>query len=94
MLVELVNSGIAISQTISKGRHGYGSQFKITADPEIIGTSCFADWWASVVKTKISHDARKKRQDLLSFGKRRSGLSHWSNLLDSKNNDNWNDYVG
>ena len=94
MLVELVNSGIAISQTISKGRHGYGSQFKITADPTLIGNSCFSDWWASIVKAKISHEARKKRQDLLSFGKLRSRLPHWSSLLNSKNNNNWDDYVG
>jgi len=59
MLVELVNSGIAVSQTISKGRYGYGSQFKITADPALIGNSCFADWWETIVKAKISHESCK-----------------------------------
>ena len=94
MLVELVNSGIAVSQTISKGRQGYGSQFKITIDPEIIGSSCFSDWWSGIVKAKISHESSQKSQNLLSFGKRKSGLSNWYKVLNSKNNDTWNDYVG
>jgi len=94
MLVELVNSGIAVSQTISKGRHGYGSQFKLTSDPELIGNACFSDWWSSLVKTKTSHDASKKSQNFLSFGKRKSGLSNLYKTMHSNNNDLWNDFVG
>lgn len=94
MLVELVNSGIAVSQTISKGRRGYGSQFKLTVDPEIIGVSCFLEWWTSIVKAKISHDSSQKSQNLLSFGKRNSGLSNWTKILNSQNKDHWDDYVG
>jgi len=94
MLVELVNSGIAVSQTISKGRHGYGSQFKLTVDPELIGNTCFSDWWSNLVKVKTSHNASKKSQDLLSFGKRTSGLSNWYKAMNSTNNDTWNNFVG
>ncbi len=36
-MVELVNSGIAVSQTISKDRQVYGSQFRLTVDPNLIG---------------------------------------------------------
>lgn len=94
MLVELVNSGIAVSQTISKGRHGYGSQFKLTAEPALIGNSCFPDWWQSVEKAKISHEASKKSQDLWSMGRRKSHLSNLYKILDSKNKDDWDNFIG
>jgi len=94
MLVELVNSGIAISQTLSKGRHGYGSQFKLTVDPALIGNACFSDRWAEIVKAKTSHESSKKSQDLWSSGRRKSGLLNLYPSLNSQNNDNWNNYVG
>ncbi len=94
MLVELVNSGIAISQTISKGRKGYGSQFKLTAEPQLIGLSCFTKWWKSVEDVKIFHDAEQKYRDTLSFRKKNSHLSNLHNLLDSSNKESWKKYVG
>ncbi len=75
MLVELVNSGIAVSKTESRGRHGYGSQFKLSVDPDLIGNSCFPDWWPSVVESKKRKDdaiRRMKALKSLSFGRRRS----------------------
>lgn len=75
MLVELVNSGIAVSKTESRGRHGYGSQFKLSVDPDLIGNSCFPDWWPSVVESKKKKDdaiRRMKALKSLSFGRRRS----------------------
>ena len=73
MLVELVNSGIAISKTESKGRHGYGSQFKLSADPVLIGNSCFPDWWPNVEKSKISRDNLDRLKEW-SSGRRNSNL--------------------
>jgi len=81
MLVELVNSGIAVSKTESKGRHGYGSQFKLTVDPDLIGNSCFTDWWTSVIefkqKTKTAIQASKQLKSLYS---RRRRSSRFGNL--------------
>lgn len=92
MLIELVNSGIAISQTTSKGRHGYGSQFKLTVDPMLIGNSCFSDWWISLVKAKASHEADKKSQNILSsLGKSNKKFSY---IFGDNSNDHWNEYVG
>ncbi len=76
MLVELVNSGIAVSQTVSKGRHGYGSQFKLTVDPTLIGNSCFPDWWPSVEKSKAVKDDLKRTKDMWSFRGRKSRLGN------------------
>lgn len=94
MLVELVNSGVAVSQTVSKGRQGYGSQFKVTTDPEIIGTSCFSDWWPSLVKAKRSHESSQDSPNFLSLGKTDPFLSGWKKQMDSHNEDSWNDFVG
>jgi len=41
LLTELENTGLAVSQTSSKGRHGYGTQYKLTVSPEMVGKACF-----------------------------------------------------
>lgn len=56
LLTELVNTGLATSQTLSKGRHGYGTQYRLTVPPEIVGKTCFPDWWKSLVKRKEESD--------------------------------------
>lgn len=56
LLTELVNTGLATSQTLSKGRHGYGTQYKLTVSPDVVGKTCFPDWWKTVVKKKESDD--------------------------------------
>jgi len=91
MLIELVNSGIAVSQTISKGRHGYGSQFKLTVDPMLIGNSCFSEWWMNLVRTKASHETRKKSQNILSSLSKKN--KKFSNIFGDTSNDHWNYYV-
>ncbi len=94
MLVELVNSGITISQTISKGRQGYGSQFRLTVDPNLIGISCFPERWKRIVNAKAAHDVMQKSQNMSSHGKRNSSLSNLCDILDFNAEKNWNDYVG
>src|SRR5919112_1105375 len=56
LLTELENMGLVISHTSSKGRHGYGTQYKLVVPPEIIGKVCFPDWWSNLVKLQIQHD--------------------------------------
>jgi len=56
LLTELVNTGLATSQTMSKGRHGYGTQYRLTVLPEVVGKTCFADWWKGVVEKKKKND--------------------------------------
>jgi cell division control protein 6 len=56
LLTELENMGLVISHTSSKGRHGYGSQYKLVVPPEAIGKACFSDWWTELVQKKIQHD--------------------------------------
>lgn len=96
LLVELQNTGIATSQTGSKGRHGYGTQYKLLISPEMIGKACFDEWWKSVVKQKIEHEAAERRREIWEpLGKRgHSGFGALSKQLNNISNENWKKYVG
>ena len=63
-LIDFENSGLVISQTGSRGRRGYGSQFKLIVEPEIAGKACFPDEWKKTVKKKKAeqnlHDGMTK----------------------------------
>jgi cell division control protein 6 len=52
LLTELENMGLVVSHTSSKGRHGYGTQYKLIVSPEIVGKTCFPDWWMETVRKK------------------------------------------
>src|SRR5215218_2842272 len=56
LLTELENMGLVLSHTSSKGRHGYGTQYKLVVPPDAIGKVCFPDWWSDLVQRKIQHD--------------------------------------
>jgi len=75
LLVELKNSGLAVSQTGSRGRHGYGSQYKLLVAPEIIGRACSLKWWKNIEKKKIEIVTSKKLEKILNrTGKRYGGF--------------------
>lgn len=52
ILRELENTGLAVSHTGSQGRKGYSSQFRLTMPPEIVGKTCFSDYWKTVEQKK------------------------------------------
>ena len=98
LLTELENMGLVISHTSSKGRHGYGTQYKLVIPPEAIGKVCFPDWWSDLVQRKIRHDKsassilNPKNYSSLFNNKRGAG-----SLLNSINDDedsSWNEFVG
>lgn len=59
LLTDLENSGIIVSQLLSKGRRGYGRQYKLTISPEIVGSICSKDAWDSIVRRKEIDDLTK-----------------------------------
>ena len=95
LLTELQNSGLALSQTSSKGRHGYGTQYKLTISPEIIGQSCFSEWWTDLVKLKTKHEAalRSSESRKLLMKKGQFGFTLSKQLEESVKQD-WDRYVG
>jgi archaeal cell division control protein 6 len=96
LLTELENMGLVTSHTSSKGRHGYGTQFKLVVPPEAIGKVCFPDWWSDLVQRKIQHDKsvstmfNSKNYHSTLFNDKK-GLS---GLINSMNEDSWNEFVG
>src|SRR5215216_6619839 len=96
LLTELENMGLVTSHTSSKGRKGYGTQYKLVVPPDVIGKVCFPDWWSDLVQRKIQHDKsissmfNSKNYHSTLFNNKK-GLS---GLINSMNEDSWNEFVG
>lgn len=91
LLTELENTGIAVSQTGSRGRHGYGTQYRLLISPEMIGRVCFPEWWNNLEKQKVEHEAFERFR---SIRPRHSSLSRLSKSIDMLGEENWKNFVG
>lgn len=83
ILTDIQNSGFTESSTASKGRHGYGTSYKLKVPPEMVGT-VFPQWWKDMVNEKSKHDLALQ---LGSGLKKNSGINK---LFQST----WDSYVG
>ena len=91
ILNDIENTGLAVSQTSSHGRHGYGTQYKLAISPDVIGMAAFPDWWKDIVKTKVKHDyalEQRKRQPRSGFGSSMFKTLDWATDVD------WENYLG
>jgi cell division control protein 6 len=76
LLTELENTGLAVSQTSSKGRHGYGTQYRLTVSPDIVGRAVSKEWWDGVVASKKAADSLEELQKTFhGMSRRRSRFS-------------------
>ena len=66
LLVEIENSGLVDSKTISKGRHGYGNEYKLKLSPKLVGPYVDEKWWKSIMEQKTIRD--RAEQSLPTFG--------------------------
>jgi cell division control protein 6 len=98
LLTELENTGLLVSHTASKGRHGYGTEYKLTVPPEVVGRICFPDWWKMIEEKKRQRAIDLKNRDLFTpvgLGRRRkSSFEALSKMLDERQDDDWKEYVG
>ena len=53
LLVELENSGLVVPRAYSKGRNGYGKEYKLTISPDLVGPSVDKEYYDSLVKGKV-----------------------------------------
>ena len=90
LLVELVNSGIAESHTGSKGRRGYGSQFRLLMSPEIVGHAVSEEWWETLVNEKQKHKSSMALNSIGFAGKRSDLLK----TFEKTSKQNWDRFVG
>jgi cell division control protein 6 len=86
LLVELVNTGLLSSRTISRGRKGYGTEYTLLMPLDLVGLAIDESWWKGKLESKKSQDLVDDLQKKLRSGLgRRSGLSRsllkYSNLL-------------
>jgi archaeal cell division control protein 6 len=99
LLMELENTGLAVSLTSSKGRHGYGSQYKLTVSPEMAGKICFPERWKKLVDTKTAHESEEQQRKIEKVSSRNSifGKPMFPGLrarLDQKTKADWDNFVG
>jgi cell division control protein 6 len=98
LLTELENMGLVISHTSSKGRHGYGTQYKLVVPPEAIGKVCFPDWWSNLVQRKIQHDKNESSilnpKNYSTLFNKKSGAGSLLNSINHYEDSSWNEFVG
>ncbi|HKG70592.1 MAG TPA: AAA family ATPase [Nitrososphaeraceae archaeon] len=100
LLTELENMGLVVSHTSSKGRHGYGTQFKLVVSPEIVGKVCFPGWWMETVRKKKQHKTNEELDSLFTPKQRSRNSSARRNnnslgsMLSSFNEHSWKEFVG
>jgi len=100
LLTELENMGLVICRTGSKGRHGYGNEYKLLVPPEVVGRVCARpEWWNNIVQMKTQHDKDDDEAKVLARTRgRKSSDSYLSNLLKNRRislkEDSWKKFVG
>jgi len=80
LLVELENSGLLVSRAYSKGRHGYGREYKLKISPELVGKSVDEEFLNSLMEQK---EKRQRLRDLQNSMKLRGKRSRLWNLYPS-----------
>ncbi len=89
LLTEIENTGIAVSQTASKGRYGYGTRYRLTMAPGILGSIVNKGAWIMVQEEKADHE--KLVQSSLY---KHPGSDPMAVLAKSEIDTNWKKYVG
>jgi cell division control protein 6 len=56
ILTEIKDVGIVISETASNGRRGWGTRYKLTMPPEMLGSIILSEIWEKVVANKKKYD--------------------------------------
>ncbi|MGB9003974.1 MAG: hypothetical protein WCC52_09240 [Nitrosotalea sp.] len=85
-----------MSQTSSKGRHGYGTQYKLVASPEMVGPIIGKEWWEDLVKTKHEHESEEPLDGMGfgGFGSRGKRVDNLEKMLNKIKQDKWDNFVG
>ncbi len=94
LLTELENTGLVVSHTSSKGRHGYGTQYKLAVAPAVVGKTCFPDWWKGTEEKKKLHESELEERKMFKQKRKNSLFPNMHNMLDSMKDGEWNDFLG
>jgi len=92
LLTDIENTGLVVSQTSSKGRHGYGSQYKLVVSPEMVGLVISKEWWDGIVKEKREHESS---ESFGNFGsQKKGGFDNLEKMINKVKQDKWKNFVG
>ncbi|MHA7646489.1 Cdc6/Cdc18 family protein [Nitrosopumilus sp. S4] len=81
LLVELENTGILVSRAYSRGRGGYGKEYKLKVDPSLVGPSVNKEFYDSQVKRRAQVDEIKDLQSIFKSRGRKNLSGMYSKLL-------------
>ena len=81
LLVELENTGILVSRAYSRGRGGYGKEYKLKVDPGVIGPSVSEGFYDSQVQRRTEMDRLKEYQKSMKSLGRSNFANRYSGLL-------------
>ena len=81
LLVELENSGLVVSRAYSRGRHGYGKEYKLKVSPDLVGPAVDKEYFDSLVKNKVIMDKTKEIQKEMKSLGRKPNWHLYSKLL-------------
>lgn len=77
LLVELENTGLVTSRTLSRGRYGYGTDYKLKLSPEMVGPVIEKEWWENQIKIKENEEKMKElEKSIKEFSRGRRRVSY------------------
>jgi cell division control protein 6 len=99
LLREVVNMGFAVSRTGSRGRYGYGTEYKLNVSPYMVGYAYDFDWFVELQSEKRDHEnrLRKERYEKIRSkgGHSRSAYEQAEKMLSDKRAEEvWDSFVG
>ncbi|MDF2430367.1 MAG: hypothetical protein OPY05_07245 [Nitrosopumilus sp.] len=81
LLKDLENTGILVSRAYSRGRGGYGKEYKLKVDPGVVGPSVSEGFYDSQVKRRAEIDSLKEYQKSMKSLGRGNFANMYSGLL-------------
>jgi len=82
LLTDLENSGIVVSRTLHKGRHGFAREYILTTSADIVGTACLTKWGWKLV-TNMFEINNERIQHVTSPIEKKSKLQEWEDRLNA-----------
>ena len=70
-----------MSRAYSKGRNGYGKEYKLTVSPDLVGPAVSKDYFDSLVKRKAQLDGAKEYEKTMKSLGRKPNWLLYSKLL-------------
>jgi len=87
LLVEIENSGLVDSRTISKGRRGYGNEYKLKLSPKLVGPYVAEKWWKGILEQKTIRDRAEQTLPTLGNSLHAKSLKNVYSLLKKRDLD-------